>query len=1007
MSNEILHKALQSDLEEIFKYNPEFILEVPSYITENLSHSLRPYQEYALLHFFYTQQAKKYKASNHHLFHMATGSGKTIVLASTILYLFREKGHQNFIFFVNSDAILKKTLDNLTNTSSLKYLFNKNGIVIDGQRINVVVTDVFPISKSPNTIYLKLTTIQKLHNDLAAPKENRVNFETLKEDSLILLADEAHHINAATRNNKKKFTTKELEEKTWENTVRDLLELNPSNRLIEFTATINLDNSLLFEKYKDKIVYQYDLRQFMEDGFSKKVVLLRSNEEDDQKMMSALLLSQYKKYVAEDYGVKLKPVILFKSNKIAISIEANSKFLTLIDNLTPSKLKNIVERGLLINSSRQSTLGKMYHYYADKDFEKIVKDIKWDFSRGNIMNANDTSFLSEDNALLLNTLENFNNPIRAIFAVAKLNEGWDVLNLFDIVRISEGSTQTRTVTDSEAQLIGRGARYYPFKLDQKKSYIRRYDYSDTDLKMIETLHYHTINENAYINNLYKSLEAANIQSEEDEYERREAKIKPAIRKSNFYKNGKVYVNKVISTDLNDYQSFEDYGVTTNYDMDYEVGIEQDYLASSVQNASVRKVYRKFKVDPVILRKAMQRNAFYHFSNLKQYLPAANSLYDIIHDKRFFGDLQINISLPSKLEINSLTPQEKLKIVDRYLKYASDKIKLNFMKQKGTSQFEAVPINQIFTDYVIEVAKTKNKRINDVVEPYDMKNFPFYIYDQANVNKTEKKLIDFVNDYLEELSQQYTEVYLIRNERKLKLVKIGGVEGFQPDFILYLKDKEEVLYQVFIEPKGDHLKEHDLWKQEFLLSLDSSEIEVLSENEDVRIMGLKFFSETMNLNQAFRQDFNKKILNVTDTKDRKIKETIKFLREKDAFPLYEYSSLNDSLVEKRIVDFVNGHLEELSKQYKEFYLISNENNLKFPKGGNELGFQPDFIVYLKNKNEEEALYQVFLVPKNNHEEGGSFFNQSTLFSLDQSKAEILFENEDMQLSGFKLSTDMIN
>jgi len=37
----------------------------------------------------------------------------------------------------------------------------------------------------------------------------------------------------------------------------------------------------------------------------------------------------------------------------------------------------------------------------------------------------------------LNTLEDKNNRIRAVFAVQKLNEGWDVLNLFDIVRLYE------------------------------------------------------------------------------------------------------------------------------------------------------------------------------------------------------------------------------------------------------------------------------------------------------------------------------------------------------------------------------------------------------------------------------------------------------------------------------------------------------------------------------------------------------------------------------------------
>ena len=48
------------------------------------------------------------------------------------------------------------------------------------------------------------------------------------------------------------------------------------------------------------------------------------------------------------------------------------------------------------------------------------------------------------NAQLLNNLEDPDNPIRAIFAVYKLNEGWDVLNLFDIVKIDEKKRSTKT-----------------------------------------------------------------------------------------------------------------------------------------------------------------------------------------------------------------------------------------------------------------------------------------------------------------------------------------------------------------------------------------------------------------------------------------------------------------------------------------------------------------------------------------------------------------------------------
>lgn len=48
-----------------------------------------------------------------------------------------------------------------------------------------------------------------------------------------------------------------------------------------------------------------------------------------------------------------------------------------------------------------------------------------------------------------------------------LNEGWDVLNLYDIVRLydtrdANGGKPGKT-TMQEAQLIGRGARYMPFR----------------------------------------------------------------------------------------------------------------------------------------------------------------------------------------------------------------------------------------------------------------------------------------------------------------------------------------------------------------------------------------------------------------------------------------------------------------------------------------------------------------------------------------------------------------
>lgn len=861
MSNEILHKQIVEKFNSIFSSPPP---EVPDYVADNLGHKLRPYQEHALSQFIFTQeidQADLY--SNHLLFHMATGSGKTLVLASNILYLYKEQNKQNFIFFVNSDAIIKKTKDNLTNTNSLKYLFRKEGIVIDGNQIDIQIVDVFPSLPDPHTIYLKLTTIQKLHLDLTEPRENSLTFEGLEELEIVLLADEAHHINAWTRRDKRKLNTKEQEERTWENTVNRLLKLNPANRLLEYTATIDLTKDVLFEKYRDKIVCQYDLRQFMRDGYSKNVMLLRADEEDRNKMLNSVLLSQYRKYVARDHGIDLKPIIFFKSNLIKNSQNAQEKFINLIKGLEAEELKEVIENGYTIYKHQQSIWSSMFAYYKKIDLNQVVQDLKWDFAEGNLLNANDRDFLSEENALILNSLEEANNPIRVIFAVARLNEGWDVLNLFDIVRISEGATKTKATTDSEAQLIGRGARYYPFEYKNEQSYTRRFDFGgeNSELRVIESLHYHTINDNAYIKNLEKSLKSANIQVKEDKYHHLEAKIKPSFKKNPIFKEGKIYINKLIETTAEDYNTLEKYNVSTVFDIPFEMAIEQKYGSKITHKVATQTHEVSWKVEEKYIQKAIQRRPFFHYSNLKNYMPSISSMKTFIESKDFLGDLTLYVSLPSETELKDLDPITKLEMVEKFFESMEKKIRLNYMKNRGTPVFEGVKFSKLINDYQIELNKV-NQGISDIdelVKDRNMRDHDWFIYDKAIVNSWENSFINFINDYIKQLKEKYKEVYLIRNERKVKIVEIDGTRGFMPDFLLYLQD-ESCTYQIFLEPKGDHLRLQDKWKEDFLSSLGEREdVEVLTENEEVRLLGIKFYSETPELKERFRKDFIEKTL----------------------------------------------------------------------------------------------------------------------------------------------------
>ena len=75
---------------------------VPNYIKDNLNQNfeMRPYQKEAFGRFeFYldTYPSKPKNQPLNVLYHMATGSGKTLIMAGEILTLY-ERGYRNFLF---------------------------------------------------------------------------------------------------------------------------------------------------------------------------------------------------------------------------------------------------------------------------------------------------------------------------------------------------------------------------------------------------------------------------------------------------------------------------------------------------------------------------------------------------------------------------------------------------------------------------------------------------------------------------------------------------------------------------------------------------------------------------------------------------------------------------------------------------------------------------------------------------------------------------------------------
>mgnify|MGYP000465530490 FL=1 len=179
--------------------------QIPMNITSNLNPKfpLREYQGNAFKYFInYLNEdfPGKRKSNLHVLFHMATGSGKTIIMAGLIIELYA-KGYRNFLFFVNSTNIIQKTKENFMSDLSSKYLFNQ-AISINNRVVTIQEVESFAGSNEHN-INIVFTTIQDLHSQISTPKENGFSLEDIRSRKIALISDEAHHINVQTKRKNK------------------------------------------------------------------------------------------------------------------------------------------------------------------------------------------------------------------------------------------------------------------------------------------------------------------------------------------------------------------------------------------------------------------------------------------------------------------------------------------------------------------------------------------------------------------------------------------------------------------------------------------------------------------------------------------------------------------------------------------------------------------------------------------------------------------------------------
>ena len=922
MSDKMLCELVDAKKDGWKDLKPE-IVNIPKYIADNLKYTFFDWQREAFenLLVYENQKSKLKKNPTHLMFNMATGTGKTLLMAASILYYYK-KGYRHFLFFVNQKNIIDKTENNFIESTHPKYLFAEK-IIIDAKTIAIQKVENF--SDEPQGIEIKFTSIHKLYNDIHIEKENQMTLDNLLEKKIVMLADEAHHLNTDTAKNKGDMdwqkplkntaSEAEVERKGWEHTVNQLIlqkngqSKNNKNILLEFTATIP-DKEAVKKKYQNKIIYQFELKDFLRAGYTKQINLISSSMGKKKRILQALLFNWYRHQIAlKNEIANFKPVILFRSKTIEESEKDYERFIRQIDNITKDDfdfLLDIDEKFEEANSDLSlfemgdSRIKQILDFISKNNITQaeIADFVKNEFQEKNIIITNSkdksargvrggekTTPLQEK---LLNSLEDKNNHIRAIFTVQRLTEGWDVLNLFDIVRLyesrdeghNEGKRITGKATTQEKQLIGRGVRYCPFSYPDKEKNKRKFDDDlENEMRILEELFFHSDANHRYISELKRALKEEGYIS--DDREMRPFGLKKEFKQTQFFKNAKIWYNtqednpnrrKTNLQDIKNQPPFE-YHVPSLEMKEEEVNLELE-AGSEVAKADIHDKKRKTcslkcrDIELHIFRKAMhikakQENSLFQFHSLKKELKIQT--IDDLRKPEFLGDCKLNIILEKSMQYDDVASEYKLEMTTKFLEKVFEQLK-DVVAPKVGSEFMPAEFKKFFAN-----SKTKSVNIKAAEKSKELagelKNRNWYVLDSFIGTDEEIRLIEFIRDNVGNLEGRYKSdaIYLLRNEEVYKIYDFEQGRGFQPDFLLFLQSKnQELHYQIFIEPKGNQYKDADggfqnskeRWKEKFLEQITEkyglANI-VKAESEKYSLIGLPFFNDE---SQSGYEEFQK-------------------------------------------------------------------------------------------------------------------------------------------------------
>lgn len=352
-------------------------------------------------------------------FSLATGVGKTRLMGAFIAYLYLEKGIKNFFVLAPNLTVYNKLIEDFSNTTSPKYVFQGIGEFVTNQP-RIITGDTYEqMSQTKlfeSEVHINVFNISKINSETRGgniPRIKRLSeylgesyFNYLSNlNDLVLLMDESHHYRA-------------------DRGMEVLNELNPILGL-EVTATPQVEKGGKTIKFKN-VVLEYSLAKAIQDGFVKEPAVATRRDFDP----SQYSLEELDRIKLED-GIRIHEATKVEMYKYSLDAKVRlvKPFVLVVSKDTDhaGRLKDLIISQSFFNGN-----------YADKVME---------------IHSNQSGEEKDENIAKLLSLESYDNKIEIVIHVNMLKEGWDVTNLYTIIPLRTAASMTL-----REQTIGRGLR---------------------------------------------------------------------------------------------------------------------------------------------------------------------------------------------------------------------------------------------------------------------------------------------------------------------------------------------------------------------------------------------------------------------------------------------------------------------------------------------------------------------------------------------------------------------